>query len=506
MTISARLRSIGALGMGLSLAACTGATITPKGGGPPPPRELVLVSFETAATPLLTHFAERVEAHSRGALVIKTRNGWGGDTVTSEADAVRSVASGEVDLGFAGTRVFDLLGVDSLRPLHLPFLVDSYPAQAEVVLKGTDRLLADVPDAGVEPLALLADQLRFSAGADRPILALGDWEGRKMSAFPSDQQGRGLAALGAKPISEDEDRQTQVVLGAIDSAETGWPAYAFQQLSVATPYVTPNVVLWPRTTVLFANPESIGKLSDSARAWLAKAAAETRDRSIDDAGADDDGQLVQQCDRGARIALATTSQRDVMRAAVQPVYDQLLQDPELADTVKWLEGLRSRQPAAPPPDVPDECRYDPSDPVRPPTPQVRLSAPGDPGELPLGTYRVQVTPDAIARLEDKLEAPVWSTEPAEQHATLTWVLKEGTWTLRIAYADGGTFPYACEGVFAVRAGQAWFTTVVDESPGQCAPPTWTAHWTLDGHAPNWSDVAPADFGLSFDVLPWQRIS
>jgi hypothetical protein len=327
-----------------------------------------------------------------------------------------------------------------------------------------------------------------------------------MSVWPSEQESLGLEGLGVTPVIRDEDRQTQVTMGTIDSTETGWPAYAFQHLAIATPYVTPNLVLWPRTTALFANPDSLASLSDVERGWVEEAALDTRDRSIMRAGADDARQLAEQCDQGARVALASRSQLEAARDAVRPVYDALVADPGIAETVQWLEEVRSAHPPGPPPEVPARCRYDASDPVSAPARPVQLSAPGEVGRVPLGTYRVRVTPSAVEALQDRLRVPVWSEPVEDRDATMTWRLGEGTWDLRISYADGRVDPWACRGFFAVRDDRAWFTTVVDEHPGQCAPPSWSAHWTLDVDAPDWSGVEPADFGLAFDVLRWERIS
>ena len=68
---------------------------------------------------------------SDGRLRIEVSTGLAGDWASSEV--LEDVAAGKAELGWSGTRAFDLIGVDAFRPLHAPFLIASYPAQRAVV-------------------------------------------------------------------------------------------------------------------------------------------------------------------------------------------------------------------------------------------------------------------------------------------------------------------------------------------------------------------------------------
>ena len=92
--------------------------------------------------PAIAHFVDRVEELSGGVLRAEVVNEWGDFTSDAEQQVVRAVSTGEADLGWAGTRVFDTLGVDSFRALTTPMLVDSYALQHSVIDSGiTDQMM-----------------------------------------------------------------------------------------------------------------------------------------------------------------------------------------------------------------------------------------------------------------------------------------------------------------------------------------------------------------------------
>ena len=114
-------------------AGCTDATAD-KAGNTRQPRVLVLANNDgdgLVGAPAVARFADRIKELSGGTLAVRVESRWQGGGY--EPRVITDVASAQADLGWAGTRAFDMAGNDSFRPLHAPFLINSYAAQAAVV-------------------------------------------------------------------------------------------------------------------------------------------------------------------------------------------------------------------------------------------------------------------------------------------------------------------------------------------------------------------------------------
>jgi TRAP-type C4-dicarboxylate transport system substrate-binding protein len=215
---------------------------------------------DTAAP--IKHFAAEVDRRSGGAMRIEpvwdvaTGRDW--DRVTA-----RSVLDGTNDLGFIPSRVFDQLGVDSLRALNTPFLVTSLAAERAVLesdLRGD--LLAGLPDGGMVGLDLFPDGLRHPFGYDRPLLGAADYDGGVIRAARSDTVDRLFAALGASTTDDDESTH-------LDGAEQQFslaPAGAAVATGNVTFFVKMNVLMASRSVAERLRPDQWAVLADAADA------------------------------------------------------------------------------------------------------------------------------------------------------------------------------------------------------------------------------------------------
>ena len=84
-------------------------------------------------TPEIQYFVQRVNDLSRGKMSVKVVYSVGGLATNAEQQVVKDVADGSFDVGFAGTSVFDTLGVPSFQALSAPMLIDSYPLENAVI-------------------------------------------------------------------------------------------------------------------------------------------------------------------------------------------------------------------------------------------------------------------------------------------------------------------------------------------------------------------------------------
>ncbi len=198
----------------------------------------------------------------------------------------------------------------------------------------------------------MGGRLRMPIGVNGPFTDPDSFAGATLHAFHSAGNTATLEALGANHADVSTDgRDTGLVDGTIDGYENN-VGFFETRLEVA-PFMTLNLRLWPGTGVLFANPETIAGLSDSERQWLLEAVDRTAAASVDIANTDAD--LINRiCEAGGRFAIATESELEELRSAVEPVYSLLKEDDETAEYLAEIEALGA-EITDEPPAVPSGC-------------------------------------------------------------------------------------------------------------------------------------------------------
>ncbi len=481
----------------LAAAACV-ASGTDKSGGRPSPTVLVMASNDghgLIGAPAVAQFVKRVTALSDGRLQIRVHSEWnGGD---DEPRVIRDVGAGAADLGWSGTRAFDVVGDNAFEPLQAPFLIRSYVAEEAVVTNPVARdMLQSLRPLGLTGLALTAGELRIPAAAGGPLLAPSDFAGLRFHSVKSEVQAESLRVLGAQPdtgpLPED--------LTGFDAAETMWWTYQARAQYGYLPFMTGNATLWPRTVAIFANTKRLETLDARSRGWLAKAGAEATQWSSTHAADGVTAEMTRVCSFGVRIASATPDQLTDLRHAVEPVYATLRAKPGLADLLTRVQHVVDAAGPVQPVSVPPGCAYRPGDESRTSVWIPALPAPGRIGDLPPGRYRISfttadLTGNGMTAFDAEQNAGVW-----------TWTLGNGRWSYVLTAVGPTSELDNCEGWYDVRGSRAIFTTTSKYVLGDCAPPTWTAKWRLDNGEIHWTDENVADFAYLFTGKPWQRLS
>lgn len=292
---------------------------------------------------------------SDGALQIEIDNerGDAGAAVDVEQQIVAATASGELDLGWVGTRAFAELGVASFDALTAPLLIDSYPLEKAVLESDMPgRMLNGLEPVGVTGLAIMGGRLRMPIGVNGPFTNPDSFSGATLHAFHSAWNSAALEALGANHADVSTDgRDIGLEDGTIDGYENN-VGFFETRLDVA-PFMTLNVRLWPGTGVLFANPGMLAGLTDTESQWLLEAVDRTTAASIDIANTDTD-LIAGICDAGGRFAIATDSELEELRSAVERVYNLLKEDDETAEYLAEIEALGAEINDEPPA-VPSGC-------------------------------------------------------------------------------------------------------------------------------------------------------
>ena len=155
-------------------------------------------------------FVSQVKERSGGNLRIELTSGYGDDADDAEQQVVRAVAAGKADLGWAGARVFDTMGVTSFQALQAPMLIDSYPLEQAVIAAGVpDQMLEGLDKVGVPALGVLVDGLRKPIAVKGPLLEAADWRGITFGTLKSQGQAETIRALGASPLDILDARVTK---------------------------------------------------------------------------------------------------------------------------------------------------------------------------------------------------------------------------------------------------------------------------------------------------------
>jgi TRAP-type C4-dicarboxylate transport system substrate-binding protein len=358
------LHRLRAFALATAVAMVVGGCAAPRGpvgdkaGGVPGGR-VVLRMAVTGGGPISgapAIFVKRVKALSRGNVRIDVIYQWGSFTPPAEQDVVRAVASDTIDLGQVGSRVFDTLGVTSLRALNAPMLIDSYQLESAVLRSRIPgRMIQGLDGVGVEGLAVLASGLRKPIG-DRPLLRPADWRGITFSTYLSETQVDAIRLLGATPkVAFGSFRWQGLTSGQIQGYEFNLLAYNGNGAWAYPPRnITANVTLWPEMFVIVANPDRLATLTPRQRGWLEQAAREAQARSVAIIEAET-GLVAALCSHGVRFANASPKDLAELRQAFAPVYARLEGDPQTKAFIAQIQGLKRSTPANIPFAIPSGC-------------------------------------------------------------------------------------------------------------------------------------------------------
>jgi TRAP-type C4-dicarboxylate transport system substrate-binding protein len=459
------------------------------GAGEPVVLRMANTASNLESFPAITDFVGRVKERSGGTVRIEVVNEWGKFAADAEQQVVRAAAAGQVDLGHAGTRVFDTMGVTSLQALQAPMLIDSYALQRAVIEGDLPReMLHGLDRVGVAGLSVLGGGLSKPIAVKQPLLGSADWRGIAFGTYKSEVQAQAIRSLGATPMEVFGKSRTQMLQdGKLQGFELNLIAYQHNVLADDAPYVTANVNLWPWTEVLFANPGRLAALTGQQREWLQQAAADAAGSSV--GLADRDAQFVAfTCKSGARFANASEADLGGLRKAVAPVYAKLSDNLQTKAFIERIQGLKRSTPAGAALGIPAGCSG-----VAPAAPAAAQQQAA--GALS-GTYRWTITKNDVAASKTEDKSP-------EHLATFplifTMTLDAGKWTL--VHRDAGQPETEGPGTYALDGDRVSFTW-----PTAGAVLTFTI--AVDGKGDlHLRPVQPMDAGDQFvwATHPWTKI-
>jgi TRAP-type C4-dicarboxylate transport system substrate-binding protein len=374
---------------------CGGGGSGDKAGGSGEPVVLRMANAygDLQTAPVVEQFVSQVKARSGGSLRVQVTSRWGDYADDAEQQVVRAVAAGKADLGWAGARVFDTMGVPSFQALQAPMLIDSYALEQAVVASDMPgQMLQGLTKVGVRGLGVLPDSLRKPVAVRHPVLGVGDWRGITFGTLKSQGQAQAIRSLGATPMEVFRRARNEALSdGRLQGLEMDLFVYEHGGPVQPAPYVTANVTLWPQMDVLFANPDRLGRLTEQQRGWLQQAAQDAAGRAA--ALADRDAQsLKNACRSGARFANASPADLAALRGAFASVYASLERDPQTKAFIERIQALKRSTSAEAPLAIPAGCTGT--------APQQPAASAGTaPADLN-GTYRYLLTKEDARKVGD----------------------------------------------------------------------------------------------------------
>jgi TRAP-type C4-dicarboxylate transport system substrate-binding protein len=457
-------------------------------------------------------FVKALDSVSGGHLKVDVTTSYGGGKAESESDLVKGLASGDLDLGWPSVRSFANGGIHGFEAVEAPMTITSYAAmKALVTAPVADEFLAQLDGTGIVGLGLAVGTLRRPFAAKAPLLGPGDWAGVSFRAFNSRVQSEAIRALGGSPVNIGGDWIDAIHAGTLGGAEFDVAQYQWNGLGPEAPYVTANVVLWPKVFVLSINRKRYDSLTEQQRTWV-HAAAQAATKASVDATYDETTMAKDLCNRGVRFVEASDDQVRALRTKLASVIARLAADPVDGPLLAKVQAIAADHPTVDIPDVPADCRQvDEAGPAP--------SIPPEKSTLPDGTYRQAVTLADLALLN----------LGNGQGSTGTWTLTihDGTFALTCRFIDDPQRDCGNAGVEGVvlEAGyvrgtgaEVYFVgdgTVESKLTGCKLPPSdqlgfcivippYKYTWSIDGTQLTFAHPVPS-LAVGFAITPWTKI-
>jgi TRAP-type C4-dicarboxylate transport system substrate-binding protein len=334
-------------GVALAVVACGGSgSDGDKAGGAEQaePQALTMAQPNGEPPPQLLSWAEEVIDLSGGTLEIEFKDAWRIGETDYESRTIEDVKAGKVDMGWVGARAFDTVGVNSFQALVAPLLVDSHDLQAAVFEAGIpDQMLEGVEEIDLVGIGVLPGPMRKVLGVSKPFVEPADFAGTIVGMQDSAVADKTLTALGATP----QPVPSSAELDGLDGYEQQLSSILSNHYSTEAEYVTANVNLWPRPLVMVIRTNVFESLAPEQQDALRQAAAAALPAALDDSRADDDDAAPALCREGMTLAVASESDLAELRAALQPLYEELDADPEAKAHLDAILDLKAELNAAP---------------------------------------------------------------------------------------------------------------------------------------------------------------
>jgi TRAP-type transport system periplasmic protein len=326
-----------AVAMAFAVAGCLGSE-SDKAGGAHQQKPVVLTMANGNGLPLeLEPFAAAVARLSNNTVRIEFKNNWRQGSPSYETEVIGDVEAGKADLGWAGSRAFDSVGVPTFDALHAPLLIDSYALEQRVLQSPlVGEMLDGLEPLGVIGIGVLPGPMKKPLGVS-PLVRPEDYRGKTLAISRSRVARQTLRALGASA----KDVPSGGKIDGLDGVEQQVSGIEGNHYDDVAKNLTANVNLWPRPQVLFMNKKAFAALSDIQRDALRAAVHHALPATMAyERKEERDGTAIL-CRRKPTFLTASDSDLAALRRAVRPVYDSLERDTVTKNAIEQIRTMRS---------------------------------------------------------------------------------------------------------------------------------------------------------------------
>jgi TRAP-type C4-dicarboxylate transport system substrate-binding protein len=425
----------------------------------------------------LQPFADAVTRLSDDTVHIDFRDNVQAGDPQAPTAIIDAVKAGRFDLGWGWGwpgSTFDAV--------NAPFLIDSDELESKVLGSPiANDALSAMDSLGVVGVGIQPGPLKLLSGSTHPFLRRADFVGATVAIGPENLTADALKTLGAKTIVIAGEGSIE---GA-DAVEAQLQAIIGNHYQNAMRHTGINVVLRPRPVVYYANPSSFRALSEKQQQALRLAVQQSAAAALGNVRQVEDAAFAALCANGSDMAVASADDLASLRAAVQPIYDKLNQNPTTASAIVSIEAMKAQLPTRAPA---HGCPNASSSATAGPTGTAAGSP--VPGGFPEGTYE----------------------------ATISAAQMEASWK-RFAIPPESQMSCPCKGGFTFKDGvmmggdddrwyYSFFGDHVTIGVQGSANGAFTVRWTFDGHQVTFSDMVGGDSGDRgvFESAPFVKVT
>ena len=283
----------------------------------------------------LQSMADQLDRATKSRIHLKI---YPGAQLGDERDMLEMTIFGGIDISRTSIAPLNSI-VPETGVFSLPFLFRSTEHMRKV-LDGAigDEILGYFEPHGLIGLAYYDAGARSMYNNQRPIHSPADMQGMKVRVMNSQIFVDMIAALGgnATPMGFGQVYES-LALGTIDAAENNWPSFeSSRHFEVATHYSVTQHVMVPEVVVM--SRYRWQKLSTEDQALLRKAAKGSVPvmRELWDARV----KISRDAMVAAGIQIVDGIDKQPFMDAMQPLYDQYLQNPALRDLVEKIRSVQ----------------------------------------------------------------------------------------------------------------------------------------------------------------------
>ena len=283
----------------------------------------------------LQSMADKLASATDGRIHLKI---YPGAQLGDERDMLEMTIFGGIDISRTSIAPLNSI-VPETGVFSLPFLFRS-TAHMRKVLDGAigDDILGYFEPHGLIGLAYYDAGARSMYNNLRPIHSPADMQGMKVRVMNSQIFVDMIAVLGgnATPMGFGQVYES-LALGTIDAAENNWPSFeSSRHFEVATHYSVTQHVMVPEVVVM--SRYRWQKLSPEDQAMLRKAAKDSVPvmRELWDARVE----VSRDAMVAAGVQIVDGIDKQPFMDAMQPLYDQYLQDPALRNLVEKIRDVQ----------------------------------------------------------------------------------------------------------------------------------------------------------------------